>query len=266
MPSQMDQADYQALVTKAVDTIRKGGVQKVVTSRSEARKLPDDYDLLALFERLAAKLESAFVTLIFLPGEGAWLVGTPETLLSTVNNTVSTVALAGTQWLEDTSDLRSVGWPDKLIEEQAIVSSDIRKILQSVGILDFQEQGPRTVRAANLVHLQSKFLATFQSDFDQKLEALLIALHPTSAVCGMPKKAAFDFIGKNEGYDRSYYTGFIGPVNFDGGTDLYVNLRTAQIIGNTAFLYVGGGIVENSVPLVEWQETVEKTKSIGSIL
>ena len=138
--------------------------------------------------------------------------------------------------------------------------------VQSVGILDFQEQGPRTVRAANLVHLQSKFLATLQSDFEQKLEALLIALHPTSAVCGMPKKEAFDFIGKNEGFDRSYYTGFIGPVNFDGGTDLYVNLRTAQIIGNTAFLYVGGGIVENSVPLVEWQETVEKTKSIGSIL
>ena len=70
--------------------------------------MPDDYELLTLFERLEAKLVSAFVTLIFLPGEGAWLVGTPEILPSTENDTVSTVALAGTQWLEDTGDLRSI--------------------------------------------------------------------------------------------------------------------------------------------------------------
>ena len=48
--------------------------------------------------------------------------------------------------------------------------------------------------------------------------------------------------------------------------DLYVNLRTAQIIGDTAYLYVGGGIVGDSRPEVEWEETVQKTRTVGSIL
>ena len=82
----------------------------------------------------------------------------------------------------------------------------------------------------------------------------------------MPKAPALAFLKANEGYDRSYYTGFLGPVGFDGATDLFVNPRPSKIVGDTAYLYVGGGIVAQSKPDVEWQETVEKSKTVGTIL
>jgi isochorismate synthase len=82
----------------------------------------------------------------------------------------------------------------------------------------------------------------------------------------LPKQPALEFLAQHEGYQRGYYTGYLGPVNVDGTTHLFVNLRTAQIIGANAYLYVGGGLVSSSDPELEWQETVEKTKTVGSVL
>ena len=265
-PSETRQADYTRLICKAIQAISEGRLTKVVTSRAEARPLAGDYDLLALFEALAAKLSTAFVALVHLPGQGAWLVGTPETLLSHRDGVLKTIALAGTQWLGDDVELDAVAWPQKIIDEQALVGDYIRTALSEAGLADFEEHGPRTVQAASLVHLQSDFAARIGADSADILAGLLNRLHPTSAVCGMPRAAALQFLHDHEGYDRDYYTGYLGPVNFDGATDLYVNLRTARILGDKAFLYVGGGIVAGSVPQTEWEETVQKSKTVGSIL
>ena len=71
---------------------------------------------------------------------------------------------------------------------------------------------------------------------------------------------------EEEGPTRRFYTGYLGPRGLNGGTQLYVNLRSASISGNQIFLHVGGGIVEASDPATEWQETVEKTKTISAVL
>jgi isochorismate synthase len=266
VPVQTGETAYKALVEKAVAAIEAGTFRKVVTSRCEARALPAGTDCLALFEALAEKLPAAFVTLVNLPGHGAWLVGTPETLVSVRGDTLHTIALAGTQWAKDDVPLPDVCWPDKIIEEQALVAAYIRRSLDAAGLKSFDEKGPRTVAAANLVHLRSDFFVELASGDKALLGDLLDRLNPTSAVLGMPKQPALDFLTAHEGYDRDYYSGFLGPVGFDGGTDLYVNLRTSQIIGDTAYLYVGGGIVAQSQPDVEWEETVQKTKTVGTIL
>lgn len=265
-PAETREAGYRALVKKAVAAIETGTFRKVVTSRCEARPLAADADLLSLVEALARKLPQAFVCLVRLPGEGAWLVGTPETLLSVRDGRLFTIALAGTQWAKDDLPLADVCWPDKTIEEQALVAAYIRRTLDATGLASFDERGPRTVAAANLVHLRSDFTVELGPGDAAQLSAVLDRLHPTSAVLGMPKAPALAFLKAHEGYDRSYYTGFLGPVGLDGATDLFVNLRTAQIIGHTAYLYVGGGIVAQSKPDVEWQETVEKTKTVGTVL
>ena len=95
---------------------------------------------------------------------------------------------------------------------------------------------------------------------------LLQELHPTPAVCGLPKEEAFRFIPDNEGYDRSYYSGFTGWLDTEGHTDIYVNLRCMEIKPGEAILYAGGGILASSEVESEWMETGDKMNTMRSIL
>jgi isochorismate synthase len=95
---------------------------------------------------------------------------------------------------------------------------------------------------------------------------VLHSLHPTSAVCGMPKQEALSFILEKEGYNRAFYSGFLGPVHLQGQSNLFVNLRCMQLQKTSAILYVGAGITQDSIPCAEWDETVLKSKTLLSVL
>lgn len=121
--------------------------------------------------------------------------------------------------------------------------------------------------AGGLLHLKSEFLVDMKAtNFPQLGSVMLELLHPTSAVCGMPKENALDFLKENEGFDRSYFSGFIGPVNLNGETSLFVNLRCAKLENDEALLYAGAGITEDSVPEKEWEETELKCDIIGKFI
>ncbi|MAB58387.1 MAG: hypothetical protein CL524_12710 [Aequorivita sp.] len=99
------------------------------------------------------------------------------------------------------------------------------------------------------------------------LTKIAAALHPTPAVCGRPQKFAKEFILQNEGYNREFYTGFLGPVNENGASaSLMVNLRCMKIENNTARIFVGGGITIGSQPADEWQETQNKMQTMLQVL
>ena len=91
-------------------------------------------------------------------------------------------------------------------------------------------------------------------------------LHPTPAVCGLPKEEAKQFILDNELYNRDFYTGFLGELNLKGQTNLYVNLRCMQLKDNRISIYVGGGITADSNAENEWEETVIKAKVMKNAL
>ena len=95
---------------------------------------------------------------------------------------------------------------------------------------------------------------------------LLKVLHPTPAVCGLPKEEAYRFILENEGYDRCYYSGFIGWLDPDGRTDLYVNLRCMHIEEEQLTLYAGGGLLASSELNDEWLETEKKLQTIKRLI
>jgi isochorismate synthase len=95
---------------------------------------------------------------------------------------------------------------------------------------------------------------------------MLKLLHPTSAVCGMPKEPATAFLKSFENYDREFYSGFLGPVNMDNYTSLFVNLRCAQLLDRKAYLYAGAGVTSDSNPEREWRETLIKNQTIQEIL
>ncbi|MEQ8710046.1 MAG: chorismate-binding protein [Rhodospirillales bacterium] len=272
-PVIVDRAHYEGLVEKTLAAIGRGEIEKAVGSRAVAVDLPGDGDLLDLFDKLRVKYPAAFVCLTLLPGVGCWVVATPERLLSVDGQGARTMALAGTQTLDAAADTEAVSWRGKFIEEQALVCRYMRTRFESCGFHNYHEAGPRTVRAANLAHLRSVFTVPadtgdFADDraFRTACNDLLREMHPTSAVCGMPRQQAIDFLAAEEGYERDYYCGYLGPLNIAGSSDLFVNLRAAQIIGRTVYLYVGAGLVDGSVPAEEWQETVEKSKTLGSVI
>ena len=91
----------------------------------------------------------------------------------------------------------------------------------------------------------------------------VLALHST---IGLPKAEAYAFIPENEGYERRYYSGFIGWLDPEGATDIYVNLRCMEIRSHEIKLYAGGGILPSSEVRLEWEETEEKLKTMKNIL
>ena len=104
------------------------------------------------------------------------------------------------------------------------------------------------------------------TNFPELGSVMLRLLHPTSAVCGMPKESALHFNQQLEGYDRSFFSGFLGPVNMQDETHLFVNLRCMQLLDQQAALYAGAGVTIDSEPQREWEETELKMRTMQQVM
>ena len=250
-----------------------GRFSKLVLSRCAEVQSEEDAQPLTLFQRACEMYPRMFISLLFTPQSGMWLTATPEILLEGVNGLWRTIALAGTMQLEG-DDLLGEGehmtWSTKNIQEQRYVATYLMNCLERVSD-DIHEEGPRTVRAANLVHLRSDF--TFTLNDEGRVGDVLQLLHPTPAVCGLPKQEAYDFILENEHTPRLYYSGFMGPLNLSPQpsgispqTHLYVSLRCMQITDSQYRLYAGGGLLRDSVEEQEWMETEAKMETMRRVL
>ena len=180
------------------------------------------------------------------------------------------MALAGTQPLTRGLTPQTAIWRQKEIEEQALVARYIVSCFKQLRLREYHETGPRTVVAGQLLHLRTDFEVDFKHVLSPTTLGtdMLRLLHPTSAVGGMPKAAALEFLRRHEGYDRAYYSGFLGPVNVaaPGVSRLFVNLRCLQVRAQEAFLYAGTGLTVDSDPEREWQETEFKLQTAGAVL
>ena len=261
-------SSYQNIVSKAVNNIKSGNLHKVVLSRFEDFDLKEGFDALDTLQTLSDKYENAFCHLTNTQTYGCWMGASPEKLIAIENGQFfSTDALAGTQVLPENTDLMDVAWTQKEIEEQAMVSRYIIDCFKKIRLREFDEIGPRTVKAGNLTHLKTAFKVDMELTNSPMLgSTMLELLHPTSAVCGMPRELADEFIKTHEGYQRSLYAGFLGPVGFNGNSDLFVNLRCIQLDENKARLYAGAGITEYSNPEKEYQETSNKMQTMLKVL
>lgn len=274
--NEIDKNNHVNLVQKAVDSIAGNRLKKVVLSRKEEVKIKhfsNGDTLVSLFEKLLNKYPTAFVYCWYHPSVGLWYGATPESLFSLEKKTFRTMSLAGTQKFEEDS---KVFWGEKEKEEQSMVTGFLEQALEKiVPILMISK--PITVKAGNLVHLKTDVGGTINTRVCD-IPCLIKRLHPTPAVCGLPTEQAMQFIKENEGYDREFYTGFLGELNYndevfdgkpglkDSFADLYVNLRCMKINKDIATLFVGGGITKDSVPEDEWNETVHKTSTMLQIL
>ncbi len=260
--------EYITTVKEAIKKIKQEKLKKVVVAR--CKKADETINNpVELFNVLAEAYPNTFVSLIHLPNEGIWIGASPELLIAIdAANTLKTIALAATQNVLPGQSTADVVWKEKEIEEQALVNRYIACCFQKFNIKDYEEAGPRTVRSGHLMHLRTDFSINLNNTLDSSVikTSLLKLLHPTSAVCGMPKEEAVDFINQKEGFDRALYSGFLGPVNIEQTTKLFVNIRCAKLSPDSTFLYAGAGITADSDPVKEWEETDSKLQALGRFL
>ena len=95
---------------------------------------------------------------------------------------------------------------------------------------------------------------------------VLARLHPTPAVCGMPRQEALRTISQAEATPRRYYAGFSGPLHLLGETHLYVSQRCMAFSPRQAPLYAGGGLMPESQEAEEWDETQRKLTTMLQLL
>lgn len=246
------------------EQLTEGRFRKIVLSRTVELPLPQDFDAEALFFRACALYPRVMVALVSTPQTGRWLTATPEVLLEATHGHYHTMALAGTQNMGTGDwDEHGVTWDEKNMMEQRYVATYIEQCLKPFAD-DIDEQGPYTQRAGHLAHLRSDF--HFRLADPGGLGKLVATLHPTPAVCGLPKEAARDFIIAHEPHQRRYYSGFLGPLDVSGETHLYVTLRCMELAGNALRLYAGGGLLRDSQQKKEWEETEAKLDTMRRLL
>jgi isochorismate synthase len=255
------------MVEKGITAINEGEFDKVVSARTYDEPLSENFNIIDQFNRLEKAHPDAFVSLVSILGKGTWMGATPELLIESSSVHFRTVSVAGTQPFPLDKDLSEAAWNQKEIEEQAMVSRYIVEQFKTIRLREFIETGPRSVRAGNMIHLKTEYTVDLNEvHFPELGTVMLHLLHPTSAVCGMPKFSALRFIAANEHLNREFYSGFLGPVNMDGVSRLYVNLRCMQILRTRAVLYAGSGITHDSVPKKEWDETALKCQTLLGVM
>jgi isochorismate synthase len=255
------------LVDKGIEAIASGKLEKIVPAKTKVLDLPKGFDLGKTILKLIQSYPNSFVNFFHIPQVGTWIGASPEVLIETKGDFFYTMALAGTQAAQGDNPLKAAAWTQKEIEEQALVCRYIVDCFKKIRLREYEEHGPKTVLAGNLLHLRSDFKVDMKATgFPQLGSVMLDLLHPTSAVCGMPRKDAHEFLQENESFDRSFFAGFLGPVNIESETSIYVNLRTANFQENQVILFAGAGVTEDSDPEKEWEETEMKCEIIGKFI
>lgn len=256
IPVVISRRDYQIEAQAFLNSFPLLGVEKGVFSRVKAVPFEGE-KAFDLFRALEKSYPNAFCYLISSKEFGTWIGATPELLMNQQGMVCKTVALAGTHGENEEHD-----WTPKELEEHAFVVDAIKETLERNECVEIEAEGPYVVNAGPVQHLKTDFKAILTRP---NAWSIAMDLHPTPAVCGTPRRNAMEAIATREMHDRALYTGFIGYFE-EGNTNLFVNLRCAQLTKDKAFLYVGGGFTVDSIPDLEWEETEHKAETLIRVM
>lgn len=282
---------HMVLVQKGITALKNGEMDKVVLSRIEQVSLRKENPL-ELFQDLMESYPTAFVYCWYHPQIGLWMGATPETLVELKGSSFRTMALAGTKRYNGSLNTE---WGAKELQEQQYVTDSIVENLRELGLepelsspeetMTMESTNAYTTKAGSLLHLRTDIEGHVPST--NGLKRIVEALHPTPAVCGLPKEKAREFILKEEPHEREFYTGYLGELNLQKvkqrsrnrrnvenlaytamrkESTLYVNLRCMKLQDGKAMLFIGGGITRESSAEDEWQETVNKAETMKKVL
>ena len=256
---------YEHAVAEAVEMIRRGMLRKVVLARTirvEAGRALDPRELLRRLRAVEPEGYSFAVEL----GEGKTLVGaSPELLVSRSGLEVRANPLAGSAPRagdadQDRANAEALGSSAKDRQEHAIVVEAVFRALQPLCVDLRHDPEPTLLATANVWHLSTRFRGTLKDPMVSSLD-LVRALHPTPAVCGDPRDEAMQLIRDLEPVPRGHYAGAVGWMDANGDGVWALALRCAELHGETARLFAGAGIVADSEPVRELDETERKFRA-----
>lgn len=252
-------SSYAKTFTRFIQPLQYGVLTKLVLACKSHVEWTEKINLAKSFSNACERYPYSMAYLCKINASTIWMGCTPEILLQGNEGRYTTMALAGTM----TAKEQSKGWSDKNKQEQQYVNDYISRVLSTLSTT-VEMSNTHTMKAGDLIHLCTTF--HFTLDGSKHLVSLMNELHPTPAVCGLPKQKALDFILENEVGERAYYAGFLGYYDPLGETQLYVNLRCAQIDEEGFMCYGGGGILPSSSCKEEWNEAQAKMNIIKSIV
>lgn len=243
--------EYIDSLHQVIAVIKDHKLPKLVYSRRNIFRGFNQIDFKESFKKLCASYPNAF-RYIFNDGQNAWM-GAFSEILGKFNKTThefETMSLAGTLPVSEE-------WTEKEIEEQKPVTSYIQDTLRNYsGTIEISDTYDHI--SGNIKHLRTDFKAKINPE---DLDSLINDLHPTPAVCGIPKDFCKKSIQELEKFPRELYSGFI-KVETDENVMYFVNLRCARLYKDSVHIFVGGGITAQSSPEKEWRETELKSEAI----
>jgi isochorismate synthase len=259
---------YERIVAAAVDRIRSSPVDKVVLARELTVEAPAAHDPAAKLGALRDLFPSCFCFCFGTP-EAAFIGASPELLVRRSGAVAATVALAGTTSrsadpaVDDHLGEAMLRSP-KVRDEHGIVVRRIERTLRPHSVWVHGEPEPFIVKVGNLQHLATPIRAQLAESHS----AIELAgfLHPTPAIGGEPREPALRLIEELEGIDRGWYTGPVGWMDAAEDGEFCVGLRSALLRDRDAHLFAGCGIVADSDPAAELQESELKFEALLPLL
>lgn len=260
---------YARNVTRALALLEQPSpeLEKVVLARSLTLRANTEIDPRRIFARLCADRSVTSYSVPLNTAGNRLLVGaTPELLLAKSGARVTSRPLAGSarRHIENRLD-REAGQALSRSEKDLREHLSVREsILDSLAPYCRQlklSDRPFLVSTATMWHLATEIEGELRDDQTSSLE-LAVALHPSAAVCGMPRDIASNVIGQLEEFDRGFFSGAVGWCDQRGDGEWFVAIRCAEVSGNFARLYAGAGIVAGSDPEAEASETSVKFRAL----
>lgn len=252
-PYVMTSREYYLQAHELLNGLNQYQLDKAVFSRIKMQSFQNEF-IEDLFYELEKNYKNAFVYLVSSKEFGTWIGASPEILIESHADFMFTTALAGTKKTEEVD----VEWGEKELFEQQIVTDYVLKTLENLKLKSIESNGPYDFSAGPVTHLKTDISADLNH---VKPWTVAVNLHPTPAIGGYPKDKALALIQSVEPHNRGIYTGVIGLID-ENSSKLYVNLRCAQLLNKSIYLYLGGGFTNQSIPDLEWHETENKSKTI----
>jgi menaquinone-specific isochorismate synthase len=254
-------ANWEGAVRSSLRAIRGGRVSKAVLARTLDIELDGVVDLVDLVSHLWSVNRGSYVFL-FEPAPGATIVGAaPETVATLRDGVFHATAVAGSirrgETVREQAELAArLLASDKDRAEQRIALDDMVARLGTVAHQIRTDPQPHVLTLTRIQHLETEIRASVPADVG--ILDLLRLLHPTPAVCGLPRDSAMAFLGEEEPFERGWYAGPVGFFDAEGNGIFVPALRMGVATGSGWRLFAGAGIVEGSVPALEWEETAIK--------